>query len=95
MLTARILPQHRRCHKTTATPHIHDRPPTSPLADRSDILSHHRCGLRAGAEEHPEDVDVHEALEFGDGGAIDGSWVAYTDLSRKEVGQLPGISMIR
>ena len=96
MLAARVLSHHRCCHKTTATPHVHNHTPTFPLASRFEILFHHGCGLCAGAEEHPEDVHIHETLKFGGGGALDGSRVADADLRdemRKDTGQMVSISI--
>ena len=81
MLAARILSHHGRCHETAATSHVHNHTPTSPLASRFDILFHHYCRLCAGAEEHPEDVHIHETLKIGEGGALDGSRVTDADLN--------------
>ena len=97
MLTARILSHHRRCHKTAATPHVYNHTPIPSLTNRLDILFHHRCGLCAGAQEHPEDIHIHEVLEFGDGGALDGGRVADANLCGemgKDTSQMVTIAII-
>lgn len=76
MFTRRILHQHRRRHKTRTAAHIdNDAPRGSPLrvlpAHRFQLLFLHGGRLRARGEEHAEDVDVEEALEFADGGLGD------------------------
>lgn len=91
MFTRSILPQHRRCHKTRTTAHIdNDAPRLPPLlvlfARRFEALFLHGGGLRPRGEEHAEDVDGEEALEFADGGLGDFGGGLDADLGKGEVG---------
>ena len=73
MFARRVLAQHRRRHQTRTAAHVDNhasgRPPLGILlADGPQFLLLHGGRERARAEEHAENVDVEEALEFADGG---------------------------
>ena len=92
MFTRSVLPQHRRRHDTRAAAHVDNDAPRGPplrvlLAHGFQFLLLHGGRLRAGGEEHAENVDVEEALEFTDGGLGDLGGGLHADLA---VFQRPG-----
>ena len=86
MFTGSVLDQHRRGHKTRTAAHIDNNAPRGSslrisFAYRFRFLFLHGGRLCTGSEEHAEDVNVEESLEFTHGCVGDFSGGLDSDLS--------------